>query len=1123
MHARLHLCALLLALLASLAVQAANLIEDSSFTATKAPDQFGLVFTKWGGTKYEGECNFRVGRIGHTGPTSCLLHGGAGPKLRVRQFHPLESGRYRITAYLRGLDIGSGAWGLNTEFMFNDNYLQLGKNGTFGWTSLTFVGEIKQRTDAGPSFGLWAPGYLWIDDVTLEKVGDDVPLTATPVWGKEDAPIAMPGDIRPGFVRCPECANRNMPAWKVCYACGTLLTAQQAAPVVSGPPVKPITSFEGPSPFSGEAMAVVDAHASDGKKALRLDRNWVVMEVPQDWSGYDSLQVDFYTEARKPLNLLIEIRDAGTIDYYSRVNYTSVAPPGKSTFILPLSQLFVGEKARPGRRLFLNAIRKLFFSLDEKPEAPLFIDNLRLVRDTTMAKAAFDDLYAFDFGTGASPLMDGFTPISPASLYSKGRGYGLKDARIWRSYDVLQPDPLYQDFICMESGGLAVDVPNGTYRVFVNIDNPSGYWGEYQVYRKRAILAEGKEVVAETMDFERCRQKYFRFWNVDDLPTDNVFDKYQTRYFAEKRFDVTVIDGQLNIDFRGENFGCSVSAVIMYPLSRIAEGERFLQAVQARRRFYFDNYFRRIAHQPTGDPLPATGDPRGYLVFSRDFMQDVYYNDTPSKSEIGQPLRADGFAGEYVPLTVGVLPLRDLGNVTVSAGDLSGPQGVIPAAAIDVGYISYRISRVNLEGTVSAITPRFIMPSGTVAMPKGMTRRFWLTLKTPAGAKPGVYTGSVTVKPEKGIPTVLPLTFTVRKGALDPVDIPVGPWGYTINLPWYEDDPACAAWNRQMADKSLRRMREYGFTLFSGMPLLLYTGFKDGKPTFEFSYADAQMRLPKALGFKGVVSYGVGVSGINAYAQDTAQMAAAGFTDYSAFIKAVYSAVQQHADAAGWIPVYWNLGDEPIGDDLARSIANAEAYRKAFPAGPPFFTAASSFTGGDANDPHFQLAKALHIVNWNLHDEASVNLLHAGGGHWAFYNGGNRWTMGAYMYKAVKEFDMKFFIDWHWNCNAGDPYYALDCREDDYAWCNATPTGELVPAVRFERLRAGIDDYRGLLTLARLAKEKAGALAAQAAEALIAARMAGFTLGQREHDDLFGSDDWAAFRRKVADAIEALQ
>ena len=53
-------------------------------------------------------------------------------------------------------------------------------------------------------------------------------------------------------------------------------------------------------------------------------------------------------------------------------------------------------------------------------------------------------------------------------------------------------------------------MPNGRYHVFVNIDNPSGFWGEYQTYQHRAILAQGKPVVEESMTFESLKKKYFR-------------------------------------------------------------------------------------------------------------------------------------------------------------------------------------------------------------------------------------------------------------------------------------------------------------------------------------------------------------------------------------------------------------------------------------------------------------------------------------------------------------------------------------------------------------------------------------------------------------------------------------
>ncbi len=155
-----------------------------------------------------------------------------------------------------------------------------------------------------------------------------------------------------------------------------------------------------------------------------------------------------------------------------------------------------------------------------------------------------------------------------------------------------------------------------------------------------------------------------------------------------------------------------------------------------------------------------------------------------------------------------------------------------------MGYVQYRVSRVTREGSVYTISPRLIVPRNSVEMPKDITRRFWLTVRVPQDAVPGVYRGTVRIASPQADALSLPLEFTVRKGSLDPVDIPAGPWGHTINLPLNGDEAA---------------------------------------------------------------------------------MRAAGFSDYSEFLKALFGAVQTHADQAGWLPVYWNVGDEPLGDDLTRS------------------------------------------------------------------------------------------------------------------------------------------------------------------------------------------------------------
>ena len=69
-----------------------------------------------------------------------------------------------------------------------------------------------------------------------------------------------------------------------------------------------------------------------------------------------------------------------------------------------------------------------------------------------------------------------------------------------------------------------------------------------------------------------------------------------------------------------------VSAVVIFPADKAAEGEKFLRYVEGRRRFHFDNYFQRTLHRPTGDPLAPSDleKKQGFVAFTRNTMQDVY-------------------------------------------------------------------------------------------------------------------------------------------------------------------------------------------------------------------------------------------------------------------------------------------------------------------------------------------------------------------------------------------------------------------------------------------------------------------------------------------------------------------
>ncbi len=918
------------------------------------------------------------------------------------------------------------------------------------------------------------------------------------------------------------------------------------------PAVKAVASFEDSQPFihgpvtlefpdmekapPDPKMQVVAEHATDGQKALKVHNGTLSLQGPLDWAGYDYLKLDVFSDSPTPKVFMVLLEDDNTQGHHWwQGQLFGAVLPGKNTLVLPIAGIRGGGKGRPAKPLEMGKLKLVSFkifagdlwSCNYDDTDALYLDNIRLEKETDAQPLLFDGLKAFDLGTDISPVMPGFTRLGPSDLYSKATGFGLLPltqlvgpVEMKRSLDFFRPDPLYRDSLAIEKGGVAIDLPNGTYRVFMNIDLSAGFWGETQSYLQRKVTANGKLVVDEKMTFAQRKDRHFSHYDVEDWPGLDVWEKYVKPCYHEKVFDVKVDDGQLKLEFDGPELACAVSAIVVYPVEKADQGQKFLDYLQAKQKWFFNLENKEVTHVPTGNDFAPSGQDqqRGATLFTRSIDSEVYYNDKPAASEALVKLGFSGFKGQSMPADLCVLPLKDMGKATVTVSDLSDGRSKIPGSAVDVGYVSYRITRAVYEGTMYEMRPRYVRPENSIALPQGVSRRFWLRLNVPASAAPGLYTGTVKIATEKAGTIEVPVEASVLHGSLDAMDIPVGPFGYSISIPWVGGDAEAQAFNAKLAQTSLKMIRDCGFTSFTGMPSLAYRGFKDGKPDIDFATADAQMKMARDMGFSMPILSYVGFGGLNLYNRDLDAMKAAGFSDYSEFIKAVFTAVQQHADQNNWLPVYYVLGDEPAGkEDVLAATENAQAYRKAFPDGPPWFTLFGSCVTGDTNDMHFNLYKTFHAIAWGGHSEASVNALHGIGGQWGMYNGCSRWTFGDYLYKAAKQYGCKFHLAWHWNVASGDPYFGLDTREEDFCWVNASPDGRLIPSLLFERVREGVVDYRMLLTLDRLSREKGDMPQAKQAQELIQKRLNAIKLGERE---ALGDTD--AFRKQVAEAIDQL-
>lgn len=819
---------------------------------------------------------------------------------------------------------------------------------------------------------------------------------------------------------------------------------------------------EGLNPFAGGVVEKQPALAGEG--SLRVDEGAITLDRALDWSPYDFLHADVFNPGPVPVTLALEVRDAETKGYWTRVNLTTIVAPGRSEVRIPVG-MYVGEKSRPGRALLKDRITR--FALTVGEGGPVYFDDFRLETLNTSV-AQFAGLRAFDFGPAGAPVLEGFTPVA-TQAWSEATGYGWVTARIWRAVNALQPEPLTQDFVCPEAGAFRLRVSNGTYRVGFNITSPKGYWGESQTYRARRVSVNGAVAVQDEQTFSTYLSRYFQHADREDLPGVSAFDRYVLTPMTETWVTTEITNELVEVEFRGQAWANCLTHLIVYPAEQAEAGTRFLAWAQDRRRAHFENYFKMLPMVRVGAAPPA----EGYQVFQRHFMDRIGPTDGPAEGEDFGPeasLHVRAAQGEEVALTLGVQPAaqESVPHAEVR-GLLHNAEGLpLDAASLQLGWIDYRLGRVAMDGSIYDVRPRYWRAGVPPAIP-GITRCYWLRWQPTAGTTPGVYTGQLALVSEAGAVREIPLALEVLPITLAAVDqLAVGPWGSGIPMGWFADDPETRAWDEDMFTKALDALKRHGFTSLSARPNIQIV-YGDGSFTVDFHQADREMALLRSKGFRHLISsYGLQRVGYNLYQGPTGdEVRRAGFTNALDFLAEYYRRVEAHAVEHNWLPVAWNLCDEPIGGDIAPAVSNALLHRAA--AGGltmNTFMGATSMRGDDPADPHFALVQALPMPTLTIHDAEAIAVAHAASNQFAYYNGGDRWTYGRYMKMLEARHQLKLRLNWHYNVVAGDPYNALDCREDDYCWYNSNARGELIPSLSLlQDMVPGLNDYRYLLTL----------------------------------------------------------
>ncbi|MBA3708770.1 MAG: hypothetical protein H0W83_08135 [Planctomycetes bacterium] len=760
---------------------------------------------------------------------------------------------------------------------------------------------------------------------------------------------------------------------------------------------------------------------------------------------------------------------------------------------------------------------------DGKPRT-LYFDDARL-EGTGLPEVA--GLRAFDFGPAGSGVFPGFTSVTELDLYSSGKGYGWTNPLTGQKPG--NPDDLGGDYGHGEVFTVDCKDGAGTYIVEICIDT-FGAWAQPQVIMNRTVSLNGATVFNETCDGPAfLKNHYLRFEYDEDEPGMDLWDRRVKVATPVRRFEAAVgADGKLAVRVHGDGtFGDALCFMCVYPKSKAADGVAFMKTLDDRRKDLFTNEITLSppkADHPAVKPT-AEEQERGFVSFVRSSDIDVASSSAPDETEHGARMELAGCAGERLAAQVGLVPLKAIAAVTATASSLTGPAGAaIPAAAIELRVVRSYAKRAGISRQMELL-PLILQPNHPVPLKPGFTRALWVTVHTPADAKPGAYTGTLTIA-GAGKPLSIPFALVVHPFTLDKADdATISCTGTTASqIRGSYADLDAAYW--MTAEAMLKDQAEHGLNAVTGGPAMRLSAVSAGKAEIDFTEADRWMALAVKHGltkrgdsYQGFdLDLGFNRDGSkNALAVNDQRSKEKWGVGFAELIKTAYGAVAAHAKQQGWPPRSYALLDEPRPEfgniDSSRQLI--ELYTSA----APDCAFSGFYSPGDGRDPYF----ALMPVSIAHHSTASLKMcVDAHREAWDYSAGGNRFDVGRWFF-ALHRRGMSGFLRNGWMYVNSNPYY--DFTDTEGSWAQVYPSSNaagFVATTMWERTATGISDYRYLTTLvARIASAKAAKRDTAAAEAFLAATLKPITV-EDAGTAVLSAKDTAAFRADLVKHITAL-
>jgi len=745
------------------------------------------------------------------------------------------------------------------------------------------------------------------------------------------------------------------------------------------------------------------------------------------------------------------------------------------------------------------------------------------------------EVWLFDMGSDESPLQDGYVRVTPSTVYTADKGYGWETAedlrahvqdhgREWQfneSRGTKQPPPIYTTSLTCDSllskrtNSFLIKVPAGDYLVYVLAGRSAGSPRDYYQF----------EISAST-----------------SRDTIKIPGPY---IFTPARMRVAVADPPLRITFTPQTEWL-VAALIVCPWSERDEVEK--QIIQPREveTFFLPpdvaREWQETRHSDTR-PLPefsARDRQRGYAVFARHWSEVIFPNTVPRAEELDPQLRTFAALGEYEPVTLTVYPLAHVPELRVTAGDLRSADARIPTENIDIRCVRYQRVRPNYSTYYSYhVAPDVLERHTSVALTPGENRRFWITIRAPEEAVPGVYSGSLSLASPNQPPSVIPLTVRVL-----PIRLSKNP-DHIYGMYYRDPLSQCDEGNSALANEYFARkaaaerndMFEHGMNTHTSSVSGLQRD-DQGRWSIDGEETERRIALDRAHGLGGkplVVSFPVetwyarlvdsrGLGSHLRLVRDNVP------DSFFAEVTRMVEAIEQERQQRNWPEFLYYPIDEPSTEEKSvRFMVNVLRAVKQVPGARTYITA-------DPSHEHFaplwpyvdvwccqpfvfgydkirQLSAEKNIEFWCYPNHISGENDHTPAR-------GARMTWGFGFWRS----GFKALIPWIYQSSSGDPWNYLDGTSMDF-FNRSAPDGEPIPVTLWEAYREGIDDGRYVYTLEQLiqtGKQRGGeaAIAADKAEKELQYVWNAIDVQEKyKYDGLWSGRDFDAYRWLLASEI----